>query len=150
MNSVTFWLSFAVIILSALLYCCYKSGKPLREKARREAEAKAQQERNELARVQRDIAQAQAADDMWLAMQDLVDRPDLYRSSHNSQRHKGFKYGVMLRFFEMFQRSSHETTEARFKSLEDRVNDQARTIRDLRLQSKAVHEALQLGQPIER
>lgn len=150
MNAVTFWLSFAVIILIALLYCCYKNGKPLREKARVEAEARAQQERIELARVQRDIAQAKAADDMWLAMQDLLDRPDRYKSGSYSHRHGGFKYGVMQRFFELLNRSSHETTEARFKSLEERVSAQAKTIRDLKMQSENVHQALQMGQPIER
>lgn len=150
MNAVTFWLSFAVIILIAMLYCCYKNGKPLREKAHKEAEAKAQQERNEVARLQREAQQAQAADDMWSAMQHLLDRPERYQSGNHSHRHSGFKYGVMLRFYEMFNRSSHDTTEARFKSLEDRVASQAKTIRDLTMQSKAVHEALQLGQPIER
>lgn len=150
MNAVTFWLSFAVIILIALLYCCYKNGKPLREKARKEAEAKAQQERNELVRIQQDAAYAQAADNMWSAMQDLLDRPDRYRSGNHSHRHSGFKYGVMLRFLEMFQRSSHDTTEARFKSLEERVSAQAKTIRDLVMQNKNIHQALQMGQPIER
>lgn len=150
MNATAFFLSSAVVILIAMLYVCYKKGKPLREKARKEAEAKAQQERNELARVQREAACAQATDDMWSAMQDLLDRPDRYRSGGYSHRHNGFKYGVMVRFFEMFQRSNHETIEARFKSLEERVTAQAKTIRDLTMQSKNIHQALQMGQPIER
>ena len=150
MNSVTFGMGFALLVLCAALYCCHKTNKPLREEARRKAEAIAQQERNELVRIQREQAQAQAADDMWSSMQDLLDRPDRYRSGSHSQRHGGFKYGVMQRFFEMFQRSSSETTEARFKSLEERVTAQARTIRDLKMQSENVHHALQMGQPIER
>lgn len=150
MSFANWFFPVATVALAVACYACYKTNKPLRDEARRKAEAVAQQERNELARVQREAAQAQMTDDMWLALQDLLDRPDRYRSGNHSQRHSGFKYGVMLRFFEMFQRSNHETTEARFKSLEERCTSQAKTIRDLKMQSANVHQALQLGQPIER
>lgn len=150
MTFASWFFPVATVALTVACYACYRSNKPLREEAAKKAEAELQQARNEAARVQREAQQAQFSEDLWGTLQYFLDRPDRFQSGNHSHRHGGFKYGVMLRFFETFNRSRHEDVESRLKSLEERCTAQARTIRDLKMQSANVHQALQMGQPVER
>lgn len=79
MNTTTFVLTFAVLVLAALLVCCRKSTEGLRTKAREEAQAKHEKACEE-ARQRAEVERFELfKKDLWQAIQHAVDNPDMYK-----------------------------------------------------------------------
>lgn len=139
----------ATVILSALCYVCYKTNKPLREKAKAEAKAK---ELEELKKVQEAFVKEQREDfrkKVFSDMEQVITTPDIlidYR--YGSQiRGNGYRWKRLAEF--IFKVEGLKDQSETISNLSARIQKQSELIRDLQKDQKDIMKALQMGHPVE-
>lgn len=139
----------ATVVLAVACYACYKTNKPLREKARGEkrqaAEKAAREAREAHDKLLRDELRVKVYSDIEQALRD----PDYTLTDHRygSGSRGKYRWDALAKLAHLLK--GHTDTAQEVRNLNERVYAQAKTIRDLKGQIKDIHAALQLGQPVE-
>lgn len=150
--NLTITLGLSTLALSVAVWHCWKSNKPLREKARKEAEAAAESKRREEAagreKDRRNNLQKEVFEDLSVLMQDpdRVLRRDRIHTHSNDPAHY-YRFPVLWKFITKVNNLKDQSD--RIASLEDRLFKQSNLIRDMQLQQREVQKVLQMGQPVE-
>ena len=142
MSFFQFLFPIATVILSALCYVCYKTNKPLRDKAKAEAkekELKALREAQEAfakearedfrKKVYSDIEQALATPD-----RDLL---DMRHGSYTRGKYRWNAFAELALFMK-----DHRSHKSESLDVQHRLDAQAKTIRDLKGQINEIHRLL--------
>lgn len=134
----------ATVILSALCYVCYKTNKPLREKAKAEAKAK---ELEELKKVQDAFVKEQREElrkKVFSDIEQALATPDIlldYR--YGSQvRGNGYRWKALAEL-SLYMKGQKRLAEANV-NLEARLDIQTQKIRELKSQVKEIHRLLEI------
>ncbi|AIX12974.1 DNA ligase [Pseudomonas phage Pf-10] len=145
--TITFGLT--TLALAGAVWHCYKSNKPLREKAREEAEAAAKQKAREIAEGREKDRRTNFRKELYSDLEQIIATPDmLIDFRHGSPfRGTGYRWKHLAEFIMKVKQNADLTQEVR--NLNERVYAQGRTIRELQLQQKEILKALQMGQPVE-
>lgn len=134
----------ATVTLAVACYACYRTSKPLRKKAKMEAEA----ERERAYKAHQDLLKAAAEkelnDKILTVVSHAIQEPDFVLYDRTRQRPR------FVAFHELVYkvRSLRDQTD-KIRSLEDRLFKQSNLIRDLQLQQRDIQKALAMGQPVE-
>lgn len=133
----------ATVILSALCYVCYKTNKPLREKAKAEAkekELKALKEAHDaFEKQQREDFRKKVFSDIEQALRD----PDytLQEDRHNATFPRSKHRWKALAELGLFMKSQKRLAETNV-NLEARLDIQTQKIRELKAQVQEIHRLL--------
>lgn len=133
----------ATVILSALCYDCYKTNKPLREKAKAEAKAK---ELEELKAVQEAFVKEQREDFRKKVFSDIEQAlrdPDytLQEDRHNATFPRGKHRWKALAELGLFMKNQKRLAETNMH-LEVRLEAQGKKVRELTAQVQEIHRLL--------
>lgn len=133
--------------LAAALYCCYRNGKPLREKAAKEAKEKHErEERDRKATIERQRHDENRKDFLGF-LTDVIQNPSRLRGLRPDYPHSPTAYGPIVEFFNQFQ--DLRTRQYDNQHLHKVTKAQAERIKALEGQLKDIQQALRMGQPIE-
>jgi hypothetical protein len=142
MSFFQFLFPIATVILSALCFVCYKTNKPLRDKAKAEAKEKELKELKEaqeaFAKLQRDELRVKIYSDIEQALatpdRDLL---DLRYGSGSRGKYRWAAFAELALFMKEQRRLGEFNG-----SLQFRLDAQAKTIRDLKGQINEIHRLL--------
>lgn len=144
MSFFQFLFPIATVILSALCYVCYKTNKPLREKAKAEAKEKELKELKEaqeaFVKLQRDELRLKVFSDIELALNDphvLIEKRYLA-----SGRGGNYRWKALAQLAHVMK--DNQSVRAVIGDQEARLDAQAKTIRDLKGQIKEIHRLLEV------
>ncbi|WYW00373.1 DNA ligase [Pseudomonas phage vB_PpuP-Maksa] len=137
------------LALAGAVWHCYKSNKPLRVKAREEAEAAAKKKAREIAEGREKDRRTNFRKELYSDLEQIIATPDmLIDHRYGSEfRGTGYRWKHLAEFILKVKQNADLTQEVR--NLNERVYAQGRTIRELQLQQKEILKALQMGQPVE-
>jgi hypothetical protein len=132
----------ATVILSALCFVCYKTNKPLRDKAKAEAKEKELKELKEaqeaFAKLQRDELRMKIYSDIEQALatpdRDLL---DLRYGSGSRGKYRWAAFAELALFMK-----DHRSHKSESLDVQSRLDAQAKTIRDLKGQINEIHRLL--------
>jgi hypothetical protein len=132
----------ATVILAALCYACYKTNKPLRDKAKAEAKEKELKELKEaqeaFAKLQRDELRMKIYSDIEQALatpdRDLL---DLRYGSGSRGKYRWAAFAELALFMK-----DHRSHKSESLDVQSRLDAQAKTIRDLKGQINEIHRLL--------
>lgn len=133
------------IVLAAAVWHCYKANKPLRIKAREEAEAKARDEAEGREKDRR----TNFRKELYSDLEQIIATPDMLVNNlyGSAFRGTGYRWKNLAEFI-LAVKGNQRQAET-IQNLQGRVSRQSEMIRDLQLQQKEILKALQLGQPVE-
>ncbi|WYW00098.1 DNA ligase [Pseudomonas phage vB_PpuP-Roomu-1] len=145
--TITFGLT--TLALTGAVWHCYKANKPLRVKAREEAEAAAKKKAREEAEGREKDRRTNFRKELYSDLEQIIATPDMLIDHRYGSpfRGTGYRWKHLAEFIMKVKQNADLTQEVR--NLNERVYAQGRTIRELQLQQKEILKALQMGQPVE-
>lgn len=137
------------LALAGAVWHCYKANKPLRVKAREEAEAEAKKKAREEAEGREKDRRTNFRKELYSDLEQIIATPDMLIDHRYGSpfRGTGYRWKHLAEFIMKVKQHTDLTQEVR--NLNERVYAQGRTIRELQLQQKEILKALQMGQPVE-
>lgn len=147
--NLTITFALTSIALAGAAYHCYKSNKPLRIKAREEAEAKAKQKARDEAEGREKDRRTNFRKELYSDLEQIIATPDMLVDHRYGSvfRGTGYRWKNLAEFI-LAVKGNQRQAET-IQNLQGRVSRQSEMIRDLQLQQKEILKALQLGQPVE-
>lgn len=134
----------ATVILSALCYVCYKTNKPLREKAKAEAKAKEMQALKEAQEAFAKEAREELRKKIWSDIEQALATPHILVDNRYGASGRGTDYRwKALAQLALFMKD-HQSLKATVGDQAGRLDAQAKTIRDLKGQVKEIHRLLEV------
>ena len=147
--NLTITFALTSIALAGAAYHCYKSNKPLRIKAREEAEAKAKQKARDEAEGREKDRRTNFRKELYSDLEQIIETPDMLVDHHygSAFRGTGYRWKNLAEFI-LAVKGNQRQAET-IQNLQGRVSRQSEMIQNLQLQQKGILKALQLGQPVE-
>lgn len=139
----------ATVILSALCYVCYKTNKPLRDRAKAEAKAI---ELKELKDVQEAFVREQREDlrkKVFSDIEQAIATPDILIDNRYGSQVRGHGYRWKHLAEVIFSIKQMKDQSETISNLNVRVNKQSELIRALQKDQRDIMKALQMGHPVE-
>lgn len=156
MNAVTFGMAVLLVCLVALLYCCYKTNKPLREKAREEAEAKAREEARREALIAESNRRACQREEVLEDLNMALSEPHRFLSGSviGTLGRARWKYQTLADIAQALAhfKGHHDELMTRRETQRQQakmLGEQAAQIKALQANIEDIKQALQMGQPVE-
>lgn len=138
------------IVLAVACFACYRTSKPLREKAKAEAREKLEKERQAAKQARERLARDELRIDILTDIEAFINdpyRPTRSRSQGDHMYSVEPRFKLFHEFVMKVKGLQHQRDEV--KELEGRISTQSRLIRELQMQQREIIKALQLGQPVD-
>lgn len=142
-------LSLTTLSLAVAVWHCYKANKPLRVKAREEAEAEAKKKAREVAEGREKDRRTNFRKELYSDLEQIIATPDMlvdYRYGSPS-RGIGYRWKHLAEF--ILKVRGMQDQEQRIRDLEERLRRNGEIARSNEKLLRDIAKALQLGQPIE-
>lgn len=138
------------IIFAIACFACWKTNKPLREKAKEVLKETQRQERAEAKRAFEKLAADKLKQDVYGLLDAAISNPryQLEDTRYGSLTRGKSRWTALSRLID--QVSLLIDQKECNAALKDRVEKQSKLIRDLQLQQRDIQKALGLGQPVEK
>ncbi|AFO12303.1 hypothetical protein PhiS1_14 [Pseudomonas phage Phi-S1] len=147
--NLTIILAGTTIMLTAAVWHCYRTNKPLRVKAREEAEAEAKKKAREVAEGRERDRRTNFRKELYSDLEQIIATPNmLVDHRYGSEfRNTAYRWKHLAEFILAVKGNQNQAET--IQNLQGRVSRQSEMIRDLQLQQREILKALQLGQPVE-
>lgn len=149
MSFFQFLFPIATVILSALCYVCYKTNKPLRERARKEAEAIALKELQDAKWEAEKAAREDLRKKVFSDLEQAIATPDILLDQRYGSQTRGNGYRWKHLSELIFSIKQMKDQSETIRDLLVRTNKQSELIRVLQKGQKDIMKALQMGNPVE-
>lgn len=134
----------ATVILSALCYVCYKTNKPLREKAKAEAKEKEMKALKEAQEAFAKEAREELRKKIWSDIEQALTTPHLLVDNRYgaSGRGSAYRWKALAELAHVMK--DNQSVRSVIGDQAARLDAQAKTIRDLKGQVKEIHRLLEV------
>lgn len=145
-----------IALLSLALWHCYKTNKPLREKAKEEAEAKAREQARQTAHIENQMRRNNQREEIYSDIEQALTDPHRYLSGSviHSMGQARWKYKNLADLVQAL--ATYKSFQADHEGHRNRIEKQSQLLREQRSQIKAlqaniedIKQALQMGTPVE-
>lgn len=139
----------ATIALSVACFACWKTNKPLREKAKEEARAAADKAAKEVAEGREKDRRNNFRKELYSDLEQIIATPDMLVDHRYGSllRGTGYRWKHLAEF--ILRVKNLQDQGSAIASLEKRLFEQTKTIRELVQQNRDIQKALQMGNPVE-
>lgn len=137
------------IVLAVACFTCYRTSKPLREKARAEARAKEDQERKAAEAARTKLIRDNQRIEVFSDLEQVIACPSYLTDNRYGAKERGreYRWKNLAEFILKVKGLQDQRQEV--QDLEKRIYKQSQLIRELQIQQRDIVKALQLGQPVD-
>lgn len=149
LNNITIILATSTLVLAAAVWHCYKANKPLRIKAREEAEAVAKKKAREVAEGREKDRRTNFRKELYSDLEQLIADPSMLIDHRLGSpfRGTGYRWKNLAEFIQKVR--GMQDQEQRIRDLEASLRRNGEIARSNEKLLRDIAKALQLGQPIE-
>ncbi|MDD1013873.1 hypothetical protein [Pseudomonas rubra] len=138
----------ATFALSVACFACWKTNKPLREKAKEEARAAAVKAAKEVAESREKDRRNNFRKELYSDIEQIIATPDMLLDHRYGSPFRGTSYRWKHLAEFILRVKNLQDQNSAIASLEKRLFEQSKTIHELTQQNREIQKALQLGQPV--
>lgn len=139
----------ATIALSVACFACWKTNKPLREKAKEEARIVAEKAAKEVAEGREKDRRNNFRKELYSDLEQIIATPDMLVDHRYGSpfREAGYRWKYLAEFI-LRVKNLKDQSET-IAMLDRRIEKQSALLRDMQLNQRDIMKALQMGNPVE-